>query len=129
MKNIAKYTDSDIDEDMKLTHGDYVKILHHYQESDRGHGRTTRKNRKSVKERAHRILAQKLCRCIKANASGGDTNDSSSGDEGRRIAYCTRAIFNTKGLRSHGFRCKTKNGKLRPRMTRDITKKSRRIYK
>ena len=129
MKNVPKYTDSDIDEDMKLTHGDYVKILHHYQESDRGHGRTTRKNRKSVKERAHRILAQKLCRCIKSGASGSDTNDVSSGDEGRRIAYCTRSIFNSKGLRSHGFQCKTKTGKLRPRMTRDITKKSRRIYK
>lgn len=122
MKNIAKYTDNDIDEDMKLTHGDYVKILHHYQES-------TRKNRKSVKERAHRILAQKLCRCIKAGASGSDTNDVSAGDEGRRIGYCTRSIFNSKGLRSHGFQCKTKTGKLRPRMTRDITKKSRRIYK
>ncbi len=126
MKNVPKYTDSDIDEDMKLTHGDYVKILHHYQGSDRGHdhgrGRVTRKNRKSVKERAHRILADKLCRCIKATPS------SSSGDEGRRVGYCTRSIFNSKGLRSHGFQCKTKNGKLRPRMTRDITKKSRRIY-
>ena len=124
MKNVPKYIDSDIDEDMKLTHGDYVKILHHYQgpESGHGHGRVTRKNRKSVKERAHRILAQKLCRCIKA------TSSTSSGDEGRRIAYCTRSIFNTKGLRSHGFRCKTKNGKLRPLMTRDITKTSRRIY-
>ena len=128
MKNIAKYTDSDIDEDMKLTHGDYMKILHHYQGSDHGHGRPTRKNSKSVKESAHRILAQKLCRCIKASASS-DTNDLSAGDEGRRIGYCTRSIFNSKGLRSHGFQCKTKTGKLRPRMTRDITKKSRRIYK
>jgi hypothetical protein len=130
MKNVPKYIDSDIDEDMKLTHGDYVKILHHYQgpESGHGHGRVTRKNRKSVKERAHRILAQKLCRCIKASASS-DTNDLSAGDEGRRIGYCTRSIFNSKGLRSHGFQCKTKTGKLRPRMTRDITKKSRRIYK
>jgi hypothetical protein len=124
MKNVPKYTDSDIDEDMKLTHGDYVKILHHYQgpESGHGHGRVTRKNRKSVKERAHRILAQKLCRCIKATSS-------SSSNEGRRIAYCTRSIFNTNGLKSHGFRCKSKNGKLRTRMTRYITKTSRRIYK
>ena len=131
MPNLPRYTDNDIDEDMKLTHGDYVKILHHYQgpESGHGHGRVTRKNRKSVKERAHRILAQKLCRCIKAGASGSDTNDLSASDEGRRIGYCTRSIFNSKGLRSHGFQCKTKTGKLRPRMTRDITKKSRRIYK
>ncbi len=118
MKNIPKYTDNDIDEDMKLTHADYVKILHHYQGD-----RATRKNKKSVKERAHRILAEKLCRCIKSV----DDNASNEPDEGRRIAYCTRSIFNTKGLRQHGFRCKTKNGKLRPKMTRDITKTAKRL--
>jgi len=114
MKNIPKYTDNDIDEDMKLTNSDYMKILHHYQGEH-----TTRKNKKSIKQRAHQIMAQKLCRCIKSS----NDNDAKGGDdEGRRIGYCTRSIFNTKGLRQHGFRCKTKNGKIRPMMTRDITK-------
>jgi hypothetical protein len=116
MKESLTYTDNDIDEDMKLTHSDYKKILHHYQRNHLTFG-----NNKSVKERAHRILAQKLCRCIKSN------NSKQNLDEGRRIAYCTRSIFNSKGLRSHGFRCKTKSGKLRPRMTRDVTKRTRRL--
>ena len=114
MKNIPKYTDNDIDEDMKLTNSDYMKILHHYQGEH-----ATRKNKKSIKQQAHQILAQKLCRCIKSS----NDNDAKGGDdEGRRIGYCTRSIFNSKGLRQHGFRCKTKNGKIRPMMTRDITK-------
>jgi len=114
MKNIPKYTDNDIDEDMKLTNSDYMKILHHYQGEH-----ATRKNKKSIKQRAHQIMAQKLCRCIKSS----NDNDAKGGDDkGRRIGYCTRSIFNTKGLRQHGFRCKTKNGKIRPMMTRDITK-------
>ena len=118
MKNLEKYTDNDIDEDMKLTHADYVKILHHYQGD-----RATRKNKKSIKERAHNILAQKLCRCIKPN----DDDYSKEGDEGRRIGYCTKSIFNRKGLRQHGFRCKTKNGNIRPKMTRDVTKTVKRL--
>jgi hypothetical protein len=116
MKESLTYTDNDIDEDMKLTHTDYKKILHHYQ-----HDRPIRGNHKTIKERAHRILAQKLCRCIKS------ANEKSPLDEGRRIAYCTRSIFNSKGLRSHGFRCKTKTGKLRPKMTHDVTKRTRRL--
>ena len=116
MKSLPNYTDNDIDEDMKLTHADYIKILHHYQGD-----RATRKNQKSVKERAHRILAQKLCRCIKSVDNGGVTGKKMN--EGRRIAYCTKSIFNRKGLRQHGFRCKTKNGK----MTRDVTKTVKRL--
>jgi len=114
MKEEPLYTDNDIDEDMKLTRSDYMKILHHYQR-DHPRGRKTA----SVKQRAHRILAEKLCKCIKSNGS--------TIDEGRRIGYCTRSIFNSRGLRSHGFRCKTKTGKLRPRMTRDVTKSTRRV--
>jgi hypothetical protein len=116
MKNLPNYTDNDIDEDMKLTSADYIKIIHHYQGN-----RDTRKNKKSVKERAHQILAQKLCRCIKSVDDGVKGKKT---DEGRRIAYCTKSIFNRKGLRHHGFRCsKTKNGK----MTRDVTKTVKRL--
>jgi hypothetical protein len=124
MKSIPKYTDNDIDEDMKLNNSDYMKILHHYQGDH-----ATRKNKKSIKQRAHLILAQKLCRCIKSSNNNNNNNDDSKrgDDEGRRIGFCTRSIFNTKGLRQHGFRCKTKNGKIRPMMTRDITKTVKRL--
>lgn len=117
MSNLPRYTDTDIDEDMKLTRGDYIKILHHYQPGLRKtHSR--RMSLKTAKEHADRILAGKLCRCIKS---------SSSDEEGRRIAYCTSSIFNNKGLRQHGFRCKTSRGALRYRLTGDITKRTRKL--
>jgi hypothetical protein len=117
MRPSVKYTDRDIDDDMKLTHRDYVKILHHYQ---RGRRNTTKNaaGHRSVKLRAQRILAEKLCHCIKANTAAA---------ESRRIGYCSQAIFNRRGLRHHGFRCKTARGTLRPKLTRDVTKMSRRV--
>jgi len=128
---MLKYTDTDIDEDMKLTRSDYLKILHHYQPQTRkgSLAAKTRMTMASLKERAHRILAEKLCRCVKSSAA---SSSSSASDEGRRIAYCTRSIFTNRGLRPHGFRCKsaklTRRGStLRPRMTRDLTKTCRRI--
>jgi hypothetical protein len=98
------YKDDDIDEDMKLTRKDYITILHHYQ-------RTPRESvsglaMKTLKTRAHKILGDKLCRCI-----GKDTVD----DEGRRIAYCTRSIFNNRGLKRRGFTCKAQRRMLRGR--------------
>ena len=103
------YTDNDIDEDMKLTRRDYIKILHHYQ--PKSQKRTTRATgtMKSIKERAHKILA-----------GPGLT----AANEGRRVAYCTRTIFNSRGLRPHGFRCKTARG---ARLTSDVTKTMRTI--
>lgn len=122
MRNQLRYTDNDIDEDMKLTRSDYIKILHHYQPGSRKVRRDTTSSisTKTAKERAHRILADKLCRCIKPPHAASAASQPS--DEGRRIAYCTRSIFNTKGLRRHGFRCKTSRGSSRPRLTGDVTK-------
>ena len=121
------YTDTDIDEDLKLTRGDYIKILHHYQPGTRKLRRSmTSISTKTAKERAHRILADKLCRCIKPPRSSS-VAASAPTSEGRRIAYCTRSIFNTKGLRRHGFRCKNSRGSMRPRLTGDITKTKRKL--
>ena len=133
---MLKYTDTDIDEDMKLTRSDYLKILHHYQPQTRkgSLAAKTRMPMTTLKDRAHRILAEKLCRCVKSSASASAS--ASASDEGRRIAYCTRSIFTNRGLRPHGFRCKaaklTRRGSrssttLRPRMTRELTKTCRRL--
>ena len=127
MRNLSTYTDNDIDEDMKLTRGDYIKILHHYQPGSRkARNGTASISTNAAKERAHRILADKLCRCIKPPRASSPSSSSLT-DEGRRIAYCTRSIFNTKGLRRHGFRCKTSRGSSRPRLTGDITKVTRKV--
>jgi hypothetical protein len=125
MRNRPSYTDNDIDEDMKLTRSDYIKILHHYQPHT--YASTSSISTKTAKERAHRILAEKLCSCIKPVSS--DVK-SGSNDEGRRIAYCTQSIFNNKGLRRHGFRCKTakRRRSLRPRLMGDITKTTRKLH-
>lgn len=121
MRAGMKYNDDDIDEDMKLTRQDYLKILHHYQPRE-PRNRSVNSN-KSLRSQAHRILASKLCRCIKAK------NKAKNGaiSEKQRIGYCSRSIFNNRGLHQHGFRCKTERGNLRPKLTRDITKTVRRL--
>ena len=124
MRNRPEYTDNDIDEDMKLTRSDYIKILHHYQPGS--YASLSSITTQTAKKRAHRILAEKLCSCIKPRSP---IASSTRGDEGRRIAYCTRSIFNNKGIRRHGFRCKTaKRRLLRPHLIGDITKTTRKIH-
>jgi hypothetical protein len=115
-----KYTDSDIDKDMRLTRTDYIKILRHYNRGDSRRMRTA-----SLKDHAHHILAEKLCSCITPTTRARKRRESI--EKSRRIAYCTRSIFNNKGLRRPGFHCKTARGddRLRPRFTSDITKSVR----
>jgi hypothetical protein len=122
MRNMPKYTDNDIDEDMKLTRSDYIKILHHYQ-PEISLALMSKMSMNTMKKRAHHILAEKLCRCVKTRKLETKTNVQGR-DEGRRIAYCTRSIFNNRGLRPHGFRCKTakRRGSLHSRLLNDITK-------
>ena len=129
---MRNYTDNDIDEDMKLTRRDYIKILHHYQPKNT----SSRLSLKQIKHHAHRILADKLCRCIKASDADADADADSDAsttpprDESRRrIAYCSRSIFNNRGLRQHGFTCKdtAKNGR-RGKFVKDVTK-TRRILR
>lgn len=128
-RQFPKYTDSDIDKDMRLTRSDYIKILRHYNRGDSRPMRTA-----SLKAHAHHILAGKLCRCITPESAASSSSAMmtrgrkrrESAEKSRRIAYCTRSIFNNKRLRRHGFHCKTARGdKLRPRFTSDITKSAR----
>ena len=135
MRRFPKYTDSDIDKDMRLTRSDYITILRHYRRGSRPMRSTSMASisTKTAKSRAHRILAEKLCSCIKPKtAKNAPTmmtrarKRRESIEKSRRIAYCTQSIFNNRGLRRHGFRCKTARGdKLRPRFTSDITKSAR----
>jgi hypothetical protein len=129
------YTDNDIDEDLKLTRSDYMKILHHYRRPGSQPMRTASTasiSTKTAKKRVHRILAEKLCRCIKPTKDTPTTmmtrarKKRASAYKSRRIAYCTRSIFMNKKLRRHGFRCKSIRGdQLRPRFTTDLTKSAK----
>jgi hypothetical protein len=103
-------SDPDIDEDMKLTRKDYITILHHYQSSSRngrGRGRVRRTSKlstKTLKSNAHKILGDKFCECIMPK--GRRVVKDTTADEGRRVAYCTRSIFNNRALKRHAFRCR-----------------------
>jgi hypothetical protein len=57
------------------------------------------KSRQLIKEEGEKILALKLCRCIKKV-------DSVTKNEPKTIGICTKTIFNRKGLTRGKFKCK-----------------------
>ena len=75
-----------------LTTKDYAKILKFYNV-------TIPKLKKSRRAKVHRILAGKLCRCIKSVKRKKHS-------EGAAIGICTKIIFTRKGIKRHRFTCK-----------------------
>lgn len=73
-----------------LSNDEYVKILEFYkiQIPD---------SKKQLKMEAEKILAEKLCKCIKK---------VDPVNEARSIGICTRSIFNKRGLTRGRFKCK-----------------------
>ena len=76
----------------KITDKDYKKILKFYKIN-------IPKSKRTLKNKAEKILAIKLCRCIK---KVGLKN------EGKSIGICTKTIFNSKSLTRGKFKCKSK---------------------
>ena len=76
----------------ELTNRDYVNILKFY------HMIIPTSNR-LIKFQAEKIMAEKLCRCIKKI----DTKY-----EPKSISICSKTVFNNKGLLRGKFSCKTK---------------------
>ena len=76
----------------KITDQDYKKILEFYKIS-------IPKSSRLLKKKAEKILAIKLCRCIK---KVGFKN------EPRSIGICTKTILNRKGFTRGKFKCKGK---------------------
>jgi len=89
-----------------LSNEDYVKILDFYKVE-------VPKSKKQLKVDAEKILAEKLCRCIKA---------VDSGNEARSIGICTRSIFTKKGLTRGRFKCRGRRSVTFRRMTRRTNK-------
>ena len=79
---------------MKLTLNDYKKILKYYN--------IPIKDNKSAKEQAEKILASKLCRCIKRVKSIRNTPETNA------IAICRTSVFKRKNIDFNGFSCKKK---------------------
>ena len=71
-----------------LTKKDYINILKFYKIS-------IPKSKKSLQNAAEKILAEKLCKCIKK-----------VGPEKKSIKICTNSIFLQKGLTRGRFKCR-----------------------
>lgn len=76
----------------EITNKDYIKILVYYK-------KPIPKKKSLIKIEAEKILAEKLCRCIKK---------IDVVNESRSIGICTKSIFNNKGYKRSQFTCKSK---------------------
>lgn len=74
----------------KMTLADYTKILQFYKIP-------IPTSKIALKKEAEKILAEKLCKCIK---------QVDLKDEPKSIRICTTNIFNKKGLTRGTFKCK-----------------------
>lgn len=76
----------------QLTNNDYKRILVFYNKS-------IPKSNRLLKIQAEKLLANKLCRCIKK---------IDKVNESRSIGICTKTIINNKGFARGKFTCKKK---------------------
>jgi hypothetical protein len=74
----------------ELTNNDYKKILEYYK-------KPIPKSKRLLKNQAEKILANKLCRCIKK---------VDKENEAKSIGICTKTIINNKGFTRGKFTCK-----------------------
>jgi hypothetical protein len=74
----------------KINKLDYIKILQFY-------NKPIPNSNRLVQKHAEKILAEKLCRCIKKLEPINET---------RSIGICTKTIFNNKGYTRGKFSCK-----------------------
>ena len=74
----------------KINERDYVKILQFY-------NKPIPNSKRLIQKQAEKILAEKLCRCIKKLEPI---------NEARSIGICTKTIFNNKGYTRGKFSCK-----------------------
>ena len=66
--------------------------------------------KKQIKELAEKILADKLCKCIKSV-----DKYYKDPDEKRAIAICSRSVIQKKKLSVHKFTCKKKRELIKDR--------------
>jgi len=76
----------------ELTNNDYTRILEFYNKS-------IPKSKRLLKKQAEKILANKLCKCIKK---------VDKKNEARSIGICTKTVINNKGFKRGKFTCKKK---------------------
>ena len=92
----------------ELTIKDYKSILEYYNEK-------IPKSNRLLKLNAEKLLASKLCKCIKK---------VDKENEARAIGICTKTIINNKGLTRGKFTCKKKQT-INLKKKKNVTKKYR----
>lgn len=92
----------------ELTNNDYKRILEFYNKS-------IPKSKRLLKTQAEKLLATKLCRCIKK---------VDKENEARAIGICTKTIINNKGFTRGKFTCKKKET-ISIKKKKTITRKNR----
>ena len=88
---------------MNLTMKDYDTIIQYYNIDPSSF------KRKEIKNVCEKILAEKLCRCIKKVPFK---------DEKTSIAICRNSIFNRRNLKISSFTCKKKARLLKNKQTK-----------
>lgn len=98
----------------KLTTKDYETILNYYKIP------FDKLKNKTIKQKATRLLSEKLCRCIKKVSNKSRKSRKSRKNnykirigtrkikesENRAIAICKTNVLNKKGLTDKGFKCR-----------------------
>ena len=103
---------------MRLSINEYKSILKYYNIDI-----TCMKN-SNIKKKAEDILAEKLCRCIKAVDM---TKSKSKRLETTAIAVCKNSIFTKKNLKISKFTCKKKAELLTSKKSKKLVKTSRKL--
>lgn len=91
----------------ELNNKDYINILEYYK-------KLIPKSKRLLKNEAEKILASKLCKCIKKI---DPTNEAKS------IGICTKSVINRKGLSRGKFTCKKKPSIQVKKMKNNYTKR------
>jgi hypothetical protein len=93
----------------KLNNKDYINILQYYKLN-------VPKSKRLLKKQAEKIMAEKLCKCIKK---------IDPENEAKSIGICTKTVFNRKGYTRGQFQCKKKQSVKFRRTNKNINKTTR----
>lgn len=93
----------------QLTNKDYISILKYYKLN-------IPKSKRLLKKQAEKIMAEKLCKCIKK---------IDPENEAKSIGICTKTIFNRKGYTRGQFECRKKQTVKFRRTNKNKTRKQK----
>ncbi len=97
---------------MSLSEKDHELIIQHY-------GKVIPRTKRGKKSKAERLVAQKLCSCIKKITKKSRKKPVRS----RAIGICSYSVVKNRGMKHHGFTCSKKSKIKRLSKTRKIVYK------